>query len=393
MKKTVLVIIGLLVIFSSKSQDLAKQIENNNQFTFELYKYLNVSADNVFISPFSVSTALAMTYEGSAGTTKDQMVQYLHFSADKKVNLKNYYDILNNVQSKKDDKNYILNIANSLWFQKEYNFLLSYFDNVRAYYNAPVVPVDYKDPANRETARKQINDWTAKKTNDKIKNLIGEGVLSDRTRLVLINAVYFLSQWQTSFKKEDTKQDVFYALDGQTKKDFMHLSTQMSYAESEGVKLIEIPYSENRASMIILLPDKNTFPEFFKAINLAYFTALYDKRESVSVNLVLPKFKIEYKEDLANTLKQAGMTLPFMDGADFSDMSVENNLKIDKIIHQTFINVDESGTEAAAATAVIMNTKSMNTDKTVDFIANRPFLFLIRDNASGSIIFLGHLVK
>ncbi len=393
MKKTVLIIIGLLLVYTSKSQDFSKQIENNNQFTFELYKYLNVTTENLFISPFSVTTALAMTYEGAQGTTKDQMAKYMHYSADKKENLKNFYDILLKVQSMEGDTKYIMNIANSLWAQKDFKFILSYFDNVRAYFNAPVVPVDFKDEKNREEARLKINDWTAKKTNDKIKDILSEKALSDRTRLVLVNAVYFFSQWKNEFDKKQTKNDVFFALDGLTKKDYMFSSSELFYAETDGVKLVEIPYSDNKASMIVILPDKKKFPEYLKKLDYAKFNALYNTAYSVKVNLSLPKFKIEYKEDLAKTFTDAGMDLPFTDGADFSDMAVENDLKIDKIIHQTFINVDESGTEAAASTAVIMNTKSGGVEKTVDFKANSPFIFLIKDHASGSIIFMGQLVK
>jgi serpin B len=393
MKKSLLIIIALLIVYTSKSQDFSKQIENNNQFTFELYKYLNVTTDNLFISPFSVTTALAMTYEGAQGTTKDQMAKYMHYSVDKKENLKNFYDILLKVQSKEGDTKYIMNIANSLWAQKDFKFILSYFDNVRAYFNAPVVPVDFKDTKNREEARLKINDWTAKKTNDKIKDILNEEALSDETRLVLVNAVYFFSQWKNEFDKKQTKNDVFFALEGLTKKDYMFSSSDLMYAEGFGVRLVEIPYSDDKASMIVILPDKKKFPEYLKKLDYAKFNTLYKTAHTVKVNLSLPKFKIEYKEDLAKTFSEAGMNLPFTDGADFSDMAVENDLKIDKIIHQTFINVDESGTEAAASTAIIVNTKSLRVEKVVDFIANSPFIFLIKDNATGSIIFMGQLVK
>jgi serpin B len=393
MKQIILILIGLLVLSTSNAQDFSKQLENNNRFTFELYKYLNVTSDNLFISPFSVTSALAMTYEGAQGTTKDQMAKYLHYPADKKENLKNFYDILLSVQSKEDDTKYIMNIANSLWAQKDFKFVLAYFDNIRAYFNAPVVPVDFKDEKNREEARLKINDWTAKKTNDKIKDILNENALSDRTRLVLVNAVYFFSQWKNEFDKKQTKNDVFFALDGMTKKDYMSSSSELRYAEGEGVKLVEIPYSDDKASMIILLPEKKRFNEFQKKLDYAVFNTLYQTAYSVKVNLSIPKFKIEYKEDLAKTFSEAGMDLPFTDGADFSDMAIDNNLRIDKIIHQTFINVDESGTEAAASTAVIMNTKSGGVEKVVDFNANSPFIFLIKENATGSIIFLGQLVK
>ncbi len=395
MKKISLVLICYMFILTANSQDFSNQIENNNQFSFELYKYLNVSDENLFISPFSVSTALAMTYEGSTGKTKDEMSSMLHFSTDKKENIKNFSDILSRVQNSKDVTKYLMNIANSLWAQSDFKFRQSYFETIKANFNAPVENVDFKDPVNRETARLKINDWTAKQTNNKIKDLLVSDALDNETKLVLVNAVYFLSEWKKMFDSKATRPDTFYTINPETIKEFMHLKSRMRYAEKDGVKMLEIPYHDNKASMVILLPDnKSQFIHFKNNINYAFVNEMLQTSEFVNVNLSFPKFKIEYKADLAQILFNAGMKLPFTNDADFSDMISEENVKIDQVIHKTFINVDESGTEAAAATAVVMSrVTSVNPDELVEFKANRPFVFLIRENTTGSILFIGHLLK
>jgi serpin B len=395
MKKWMLAAAGSILILSCTAQDFAKQIENNNQFGFDLYKYVNQPDDNLFISPFSISTALAMTYEGAAGKSKEEMMKYLRFSSDKKENLTNFGDILSRVENTKDENKYFLRVANSLWAQNDFKFLQSYFEIVKNYYDSPIEKVDYKDPENREKARLAINDWTAKKTNDKIKDLLGKDVLDFDTKLVLVNAVYFLSEWKKAFDLKATRVDTFFAQDTVIEKEFMHTKSRMRYIEKDGLKILEIPYFEDKASMFIYMPsDANHFKTLQKEFDFNVFKSLCDSMQSENIYLSLPKFKIEYKADLAETLFKAGMKHPFTDDADFSDMVCDEDVKIDKIIHQTFINVDESGTEAAAATAVVMSrVTSVNPDELIEFNANRPFIFLIRENTTGSILFIGHLVK
>ncbi len=395
MKKSVLILLGSFMIFTANSQDFSKQIENNNQFGFDLYNYLNTTEENLFISPFSVSTALAMTYEGAAGKSKDQMMEYLRFSADKKENLKNFSEIISRVQNTNDEKKYLLTIANSLWAQNDFKFIQAYFDAIKEYYNAPIEKVDYKDPDNREKARLAINDWTAKKTNDKIKDLLDKDALDFETKLVLVNAVYFISEWKKTFNPKATQKDTFFAVGNPCEKEFMHQKSRMRYSEKDRIKILEIPYNDDKASMILFLPENNeTFIKLQKEITGEFVKTRTETLEFANVNLALPKFKIEFKADLAETLYNAGMKLPFTNDADFSDMVSGDKLRIDKIIHQTFINVDESGTEAAAATAVVMSrVTSVNPDELVEFKANRPFIFLIRENTTGSILFIGHLVK
>jgi len=399
-KKTVtmktLNFIAILFLFASSihAQEISEQVKNNNSFTFELFNYLD-NNENLFLSPFSVSSALAMTYEGAKGKTRTEMSKVLHFPQENlKVN-KDFSEIINKTQSSRSSKHYTFNIANSLWAQQDFNFLHSYFETIKKYYHAPIQMVDYKDAGNLEKVRLGINKWVESKTNNKIKDLIGTGDLDDETKLVLVNAVYFLSEWQKAFKKESTKKDIFYSFNEKVEKDFMRTSSRMKYLKSEKCQMLEVPYKNNKASMIIVMPNENqNFNEFKKSFNSETLSSSLKKASYENIRLILPKFKIEFKTDLSKTLSNVGMKRAFTGRADFSGMTCKKNLRIDKIIHQTFINIDEAGTEAAAATAVVMKRiTSVGPSKKTEFKANRPFMFVIRENSTGSILFIGQLVK
>ena len=397
MKRSILLIFALLMTQLICGQDFVKQVNDNNEFCFDLYSYLNVENDNLFISPFSVSTALAMTYEGAKEKTREEMSVFMHFPLESSTINNNFQDIISRTQQSKDAKHYTFNIANSLWAQNDFDFLQSYFNTVKTYYDAPIESVNYKDEASRETARKRINKWTENKTNDKIKGLLDKSALDFDTKLVLVNAVYFLAQWDKTFNKKSTKKDTFHTLSGMIVKEFMYLSSRMNYAKGDSVQVLEIPYKDKKASMIIILPDRpDQFTNLQKTFNYSYYNNLLKKAEYQNISLRLPKFKIEYKKDLAKIFYDAGMKRPFTNKADFTGMVCKDKqgVKIDKIIHQTFINVDESGTEAAAATAVVMKRiTSINPNDKIKFNADHPFIFFIKENSTNSIIFMGHLIK
>ncbi len=387
-------IVFFAILVSAKAQRISEQVKNNNNFTFDLFNYVD-NNDNVFLSPFSVSTALAMTYEGAENKTRNEMSKVLYFpQSNEKVN-KSFSEIIKKTQITNNKKQYTFNIANSLWAQQDFEFLHSYFETIKRYYAAPIQMVDYKDNVNREKVRLGINKWVESKTNDKIKGLISENDLDNETKLVLVNAVYFLSEWKKAFKKEATKEDEFLTFSGKTTKEFMHTGTKMKYFGDEKFKVLEIPYKNNKASMIILMPNEiQDFNEFKKGLNADFYNSVKNKLRYENISLYLPKFKIEFKQDLAKTLSNAGMKRAFSSRADFGAMVCKKNIRIDKIIHQTFIDVDEVGTEAAAATAVVMKrVTSVGPSKKIEFKANKPFVFLIRENTTGSILFVGQLVK
>ncbi len=394
-KHLIIFLIPFLFLNTLYSQDYKKQVENNNRFTFELFSDINDSAKNLFLSPFSVSTALAMTYEGARGKTRTEMSDVLHFSNDALTFNRNFKNIISDTKKSANPKFYILNIANSIWTQTDYKFLHSFFEIIQKYYAAKIESVNFKQKEDRERARIKINNWTAQKTNDKIKNLLDKNSLDGDTKMVLVNAVYFLAKWDKQFNKKATKSNFFFSASGKVEKDFMYGKNRMKYIQKGNVKLLEIPYKNKRASMIIIMPDTSEkFNDFKATLSLNYFNELYKTADYHNVILYLPKFKIEYKNNLAKTLYSAGMKRAFTNHADFSGMTCEKELKIDKIIHQTFIDVDESGTEAAAATAVIMTRiTSVSPNDLIEFKVDHPFIFLIKENTTGSILFIGQLIK
>lgn len=394
-KHFILFLISFLFLNTAFSQNHKKQVENNNRFTFELFSDIGSFDENLFLSPFSVSTALAMTYEGARGKTRTEMSEVLHFPEEAQTVNESFKTIISDIQKSVNPKFYVLNIANSIWAQNDYNFLHSFFESVQTYYDAKIESVNFKQTEDREHARIKINNWIAKKTNDKIKNLLDINSLDDDTKMVLVNTVYFLAKWEKQFNEKATKPDFFFAVSGKLEKDFMHGNNRMKYAENETVKLAEIPYKNKRASMIVIMPKiSDNFNAFKTNFSFNEFNELYKKADYHNITLSLPKFKIEYKNDLAKILYDAGMPRAFTNHADFSGMTCKKELKIDKIIHQTFIDVDESGTEAAAATAVIMTRiTSVNPNDLIEFKADHPFIFLIKENTTGSILFIGQLVK
>ncbi len=393
MKKYVLFLIFVFAVNILNSQNKTNIIESNNKFTFELFSMVADEQKNIFLSPFSVSAALAMTYEGARGKTRKEMSEVLHFPENAKEINESYKELISKTQKTKNPEYYLFNIANSVWAQKDFNFLHSYFETVKSYYDAQIEGVDFRTAKDREIAVKKINDWTAKKTKNKIKNLLDNSSVDGDTKMVLVNAVYFLAQWDKKFNEKATQKDIFYTLNGKTQKEFMYVNNRMKYAETDKFKMVEIPYKGKRASMIIVLPEKSyDFSLFEKEFGYDDFKNLYEKSEYKNIKLAVPKFKTEYKTDLAETLYSAGMKHAFTNRADFSGMTCKKELRIDKVIHQTFINIDESGTEAAAATAVIMKRiTSVNPSGAIEFKADRPFLYFIKDNTTGSILFMGKL--
>ncbi len=393
MKRVIPIFYFLILTFSLQAQGYKTQVENNNKFSFELFSKVSNLNENLFISPFSVSSALAMTYEGAKGKTRKEMAKTLHFPEKNELVNKNFQQLLKEVQSDRS-KHYTLSLTNSLWAQKGYEFLHSFFTSVEKYFFAQLNEVDFKNEAEREQARKKINAYVAKKTNNKIKELIEKRTLDRESKLVLINTVYFLSEWDKAFNAKATKSKDFFGISGSEKKDFMHKASYMKYAKSENFEMLEIPYKDKRASMFVLLPNKGIdFAKWQASLNYEVFASAYKKAEARKVKLRLPKFKTEYKNDLAKVLAASGMKQAFSGRADFRGMTCKRELSIDKVIHQTFINVDEAGTEAAAATAVTMRKTSSHNPNTIVFDANRPFVYLIKENKTGSILFMGQLIK
>jgi serpin B len=382
-----------IIIYANNPQGV---VEGNNRFAFKLFHQVQGgTTGNQFFSPFSISTALAMVYAGARNETALQMNQTLNFPVNNKFH-SDYKHLLNRLHDGTEGK-IKLNIANGLWAQKDFKFLESYFDIVKSNYNSELKNVDFKNYIEQEKTRNDINTWVEKNTNNKIKNILSQGDLSSMTRLVLVNAIYFYGDWSTPFKKESTKPKEFSLLDGNQKMTpFMNQQGRYNYYEDSKIQAIEVPYRDNKASMVIFLPNtKEGIGDIAKSLDDKYYQDIIGSLQSTDVRMSLPKFKMDLQLELSRTLSQMGMPLAFsQDGADFSGMTGSLDLYISKVIHQAFINVDEVGTEAAAATVVTMSL--MMAPQHVEpkyFNADHPFVFLIKDNTTGSILFMGKIMN
>jgi serpin B len=379
-------------------------VEGNNRFALGLFAKLQSRKGNLFFSPYSISTALAMACAGARGQTESQMTEVLHFPVadnrtmdsapkpllDRRQFAAEFGKIIKDLNERGQEGAYTLNIANALWGQKGYGFLEAYLKLVENY-DGQLNEVDFERAA--EAARKTINAWVEKKTAGKIKNLISPGVLDSMTRLVLTNAIYFKGNWARQFEKKRTQDASFTLAEGQ-KVDvpMMNQKAEFGYMETDTFQALEMPYVDQELSMVILLPKKSdALDEFEKTLtpdNLSQWLAKIHKQEVI---VFVPKFKMTSQFSLASVLKSMGMTGAFSSDANFSGMDGKRDLFISAVIHKAYVDVNEEGTEAAAATGVVMRLTSIGPNPIPVFRADHPFLFLIRDNLTGSILFIGRV--
>ncbi|MFH1364235.1 MAG: serpin family protein [Candidatus Aenigmatarchaeota archaeon] len=364
--------------------------EQNNMFALDLYNRYKSEDGNLFFSPYSISSALSMTYEGAKGQTAEEMQAVLHLPDDKnkiRADFVSIYDELN-----KADKSYKLTAANALWAQEDYPFVDEYFNVVDEYYDGKVTNLDFK--TDTENSRVTINDWVEDKTNDKIKDLIPEGILSSATKLVLTNAIYFKANWSNQFDVENTWDGKFKLSSGQdVDARMMHKTTNYSYGETDNLQILEMDYIGNDLSMLIILPKDNKLNQVENDFSKEKLEDWKNNMQTEKVRVTLPKFKFETKYFMAEDLKEMGMPTAFRyPDADFTGMSPTGELFISEVIHQTFIEVAEYGTEAAAATAVISGEGSAGpTEEPKIFNADHPFIFIIQQKDSGNILFMGRM--
>ncbi len=390
--------------------DVEVVAEGNNQFALGLYAKLREKEGNLFFSPYSISTAMAMAYAGARGETERQMAEALSFPTGTKLPPENYDGparqgwgqkrfasvfggIIKDLNSRGKKRGFELTVANALWGQKDYGFLKEFLNLVKTDYGGCLNEVDFAGAV--EDARSSINIWVEKETNDKIKNLIPEGVLDSMTRLVLTNAIYFKGNWASQFEKEKTENAPFTLISGE-KIDvpMMNQKAEFNYAQTDTFQMLELPYVDNELSMIIFLPKKseglNGFEQMFTQEKLSPWLAGLCKHKVI---VSIPKFRLTSEFSMADVLKSMGMTDVFSSVADFSGMNGKKDLFISAVIHKAYVDVSEEGTEAAAATGVTVSLTAVVPEQTPVFRADRPFLFLIRDNRSGSILFIGRMMN
>ena len=361
-----------------------------NAFAANLYAQLSQPADNLFFSPYSVSTALAMTYAGAKGDTKIQMAKALQFKTNEPAIQRGFSELQKSFNNA--DSSYQLKVANSIWVQKQMTLFAEFTEKLYDFYRIVARTADFENAT--DTARRHINAEIAKQTEGKIQDLLAPNLLSSETRLVLTNAIYFKGKWQIPFNPEKTKELIFVKLDGsQIKIPTMYQKEEFRLWEDEKVQLIELPYqtSEKGAalSMFILLPRQNeNFALIDKKLPDYLLKSGKELSELSEIAVYLPKFKTESTLRLQEPLKTLGMINAFDSSADFSGMTDKEKLRISAVVQKSFIEVNEEGTEAAAATAVVASR-----GRTPVFRADHPFIFWIKDNRSGTILFLGKIVE
>jgi serpin B len=380
-----------LLFASPASADRDKVVAGDTQFALDLYAQLRSTEGNLFFSPYSISTALAMTCGGARGETAKQMTRVLHFDLPERKLAPAFADMESGLNAVQAAGHVRLAVADSLWPQAGYKFRQSYLDLCGKYYGASIRQVDYV--GHREGARQTINRWVEAKTNDKIVDLLQPGMLSPATRLVLVNAIYFKGNWRHLFNAELTRDEPFHVSAGTTvTAPLMRQTREFGYGEFPELQVLELPYVGNEISMVVLLPRTvdglAQLEQQLTAEKLAEWT---EHLGNQPVDVLLPRFKMTSEFSLGDTLAAMGMPDAFvLNKADFSGMDGARNLCISDVIHKAYVDVDEEGTEAAAATAVVAVGSAAPPAFPI-FRADHPFLILIRDNQTGSVLFLGRV--
>jgi serpin B len=386
---------------SVATSELSPLVEGNTAFATDLYGLLSQQSEgNLFFSPYSISVALAMTYAGASGETASEMAETMHFDlpSDELHLAFNRLDLELEARSEvetEDDEGepFELSIANSIWAEKRYEFLGPFLQTLALNYGAGARLVDYINDS--EGARAAINAWVSDETNERIPELIPQGAIDAMTRLVLTNAIYFKASWAEPFPAEGTEDGDFSLLSGTTvTAPMMHtLGTEtLQYAEGDDFQAIEMPYTGDEMTMLVILPEEGGFADFEASFDAEALDEIVASLASQAVTVTLPKFEFSSDVPLKQALSALGMTTAFEPGmADLSGMDGTRNLYISDVLHKAFVAVDEEGTEAAAATAVIVGVTSAPLEPK-EFVADRPFLFLIRDRVTGAVLFIGRVV-
>lgn len=382
--------------------DTAQLVAGNTAFAFDFYAAVRGEQGNSIYSPYSLSLALAMTYAGARGETANQMAETLHFDLPPE-RLHPAFGALDldlarrsaQTPAAESGRGFEFSLVNALWGQEGLRFEPDFLDTLALNYGAGMRLVDYV--ADPEGARQIINDWVESETHERIENLLPRGILDSDTRLVLVNAIYFKAGWQFPFDDARTAPAPFTRLDGspvQTPMMAMGETQTLAYAAGEGWQAVALPYVDETAEMLVIVPDAGQFEAFEAALNAETYDRILAEMQPHRVQLRMPAFHFASQFMLRETLSGMGMPSPFTPGlADFSGMTSEEALFISQVVHQAFIGVDEAGTEAAAATAVVMSREAaVVTEPEVVLTIDRPFVFVLRDVPSGTILFLGRVL-
>jgi serine protease inhibitor len=369
----------------SASPEIRQTADSLNALAANLFEHTaQQEKGNLFFSPYSIQTALGMAYAGARGQTATEMAQTLHFSPteDTHARLSDLQKLLNGGLKGGNT----LDTANGLWVATQLKLVNSFATTMETCYNGALHSVETFN----ESVRNQINGWVAQKTREKIKDLIPQGGVNEMTRLVLANAIYFKGTWTHKFDSAQTRNMDFQTSNGKTvKAPMMFQKQEFSFSQDESVQVLEMPYQGDELAMVIVLPKARNGLESLKVTPEALKRWCGSAGGHPEVSVWLPKFKMAWKSEMKDTLSKMGMPTVFTDGADLSGIDGRRDLYISKVFHKAWVEVDEKGTEAAAATGVAIATLAFI--EPVEFKADHPFLFLIHDKRSGAILFMGRL--
>ena len=383
--------------------DISGLVDGNNAFALDLYRTLSKEDGNLFYSPYSISLAMAMAYAGARGETATQFAETLHYRLPQEE-LHSSFNALDldlgsrgKVEQGKDPTGFQLNIANAVWGQKGYAFLGEFLDLLEQNYGGGLREVNFRDAPGE--SRDRINEWVVGQTRGKITNLLPEDAIDSLTRLVLTNAIYFNADWSRPFHPSMTGDRQFHLLDGDpVLVPMMRVTSSFGYTKGDGYQAVEMDYAGVDISMVILLPDEGRFREFEDSLNSAVLDRTVGNFQAQRVKLTLPKFEFDSQFALAPIISGMGMPNAFSDGtADLSGIDGRSCaagdrpcLIISRVVHKAFVAVDETGTEASAATGVVITAVSLPPDL-ITLTVDRPFVFLIRDKETETVLFMGRV--
>jgi serpin B len=386
-----LISLGIGLMASAQTTQTKTLVEGNTAFALDLYARFSGTPGNLFFSPYSISTCLAMTYAGARGVTDMQMARVLRFGQGQAAVHSSFGELQQQLNGSEKEKGIQLDLANALWTERGEAFLPAFLKIAADDYQADVKEADFETGAN--ALRLEINRWVARKTQDKIRDILSPGDVSSDTRLVLANAIYFKGAWARPFETNATSEQAFHiSTTNQAETLLMVHVDNVKYTENNDFQAVELPYSGNNLSMLILLPRQiDALGQIEKQLSPTFLDSLLARLKKQKVKIFLPRFKLGSRYRLERALAKMGMPDAFSpEKADFSGLNGARSLYIDLVIHKAWVEVTEAGTEAAAATVVAMVAGAAPSAPPL-FRADHPFIFLIRDTRSGSILFLGRI--
>ncbi len=388
----------------SFAQDVTEVVKANNQFALDLYARFRTNSENIFFSPYGISTALAMVYEGARGSTREEMKKVLHFPEDDSLVREGFQALSNRINQ--ESENYQFRIVNALWVHNDFKVLDDYLGIVEKYYSGNARNLDFVGQP--EPSRLMINAWIEEQTSNKIKDLVPVGQIKKSTRLIITNAIYFRCKWVRWFDEKDTEEKDFRLSNGDIiQTPMMQQTGTFDYFETDELQMLELLYDydpqrhRHRISMLILLPKDYDLEALERSLTAEKLDMLKRGLRPAKVDVSLPKFKLGAKYFMAEDLESMGMSSAFSDvqgeggyaKADFSGVTGLKNLNIDQLIHQAYIDVNEKGTEVAATTMGFMDIPAHEPSGAPKiFNADHPFIFIIQDRETANILFMGRVM-